>query len=137
MRIFSKLDEMIGYVEELKEMLPEDEEDYLQDLVSRRACEKTIEVAIDSLIDASAMVVSAEKFGLPASEEGIFDILVRRRVISRDLGEILKDLKGFRNILIHRYAHVADDIVYYNLSKYLDDFYLFKSIIESFLEIEK
>ncbi len=63
MRIFSKLDEMIGYVEELKEMLPEDEEDYLQDLVSRRACEKTIEVAIDSLIDASAMVVSAEKFG--------------------------------------------------------------------------
>lgn len=128
---------MIGYVEELKEMLPEDEEDYLQDLVSRRACEKTIEVAIDSLIDASAMVVSAEKFGLPASEEGIFDILVRRRVISRDLGEILKDLKGFRNILIHRYAHVADDIVYYNLSKYLDDFYLFKSIIESYLEIEK
>ncbi len=69
MRIFSKLDEMIGYVEELKEMLPEDEEDYLQDLVSRRACEKTIEVAIDSLIDASAMVVSAEKFGLPASED--------------------------------------------------------------------
>jgi len=137
MRIFSKLDEMIGYVEELKEMLPEDEEDYLQDLVTRRACEKTIEVAIDSLIDASAMVVSAEKFGLPASEEGIFDILVRRRVISRDLGEILKDLKGFRNILIHRYAHVADDIVYYNLSKYLDDFYLFKSIIESYLEIEK
>jgi uncharacterized protein YutE (UPF0331/DUF86 family) len=137
MRIFSKLDEMIGYVEELKEMLPEDEEDYLQNLVSRRACEKTIEIAIDSLIDASAMVVSAEKFGLPASEEGIFDILVRRRVISRDLGEILKDLKGFRNILIHRYAHVADDIVYYNLSKYLDDFYLFKSIIESYLEIEK
>jgi len=118
-------------------MLPEDEEDYLQDLVSRRACEKTIEVAIDSLIDASAMVVSAEKFGLPASEEGIFDILVRRRVISRDLGEILKDLKGFRNILIHRYAHVADDIIYYNLSKYPDDFYLFKSIIESYLEIEK
>lgn len=137
MRIFSKLDEMIGYVEELKEMFPEDEEDYLQDLVSRRACEKTIEVAIDSLIDASAMVVSAEKFGLPASEEGIFDILVRRKVISRDFGEILKDLKGFRNILIHRYAHVADDIVYYNLSKYLDDFYLFKSIIESYLEIEK
>jgi uncharacterized protein YutE (UPF0331/DUF86 family) len=137
MRIFSKLDEMIGYVEELKEMLPKDEEDYLQDLVSRRACEKTIEVAIDSLIDASAMVVSAEKFGLPASEEGIFDILVRRKVISRDLGEILKDLKGFRNILIHRYAHVADDIIYYNLSKYLDDFYLFKSIIESYLEIEK
>lgn len=49
-RIFAKLDEMTRYVEELKEMLPEEEE-YLQNLIKRRACEKTIEVAIESLIE--------------------------------------------------------------------------------------
>jgi uncharacterized protein YutE (UPF0331/DUF86 family) len=133
MRIFSKLDEMIEYIEELKEMLP-DEEEYLQDLIRRRACEKTIEVAIESLIDVSAMIVSAGKFGLPASEEGIFDILVGKEVISREFGEKLKNLKGFRNVLIHRYPHVADDMVYYYLTKYLDDFYMFKSTIELYLE---
>ena len=133
MRIFSKLDEMTGYVEELKEMLP-DKEEYLQHLISRRACEKTIEVAIESLIDVSAMIVSAEKFGLPASEEGIFDILVGKMVISREFGDKLKNLKGFRNVLIHRYPHVADDMVYYYLTNYLDDFYVFKSTIESYLE---
>ena len=45
-RIFAKLDEMTGYVEELKEMLP-DEDEYFQNLINRRACEKTIEVAIE------------------------------------------------------------------------------------------
>lgn len=46
LRILSKLDEMIRYVEELQEMLP-DKEEYLHDLIKRRACEKTIEVAIE------------------------------------------------------------------------------------------
>jgi len=133
MRIFSKLDEMMGYVGELQGMLPERDE-YLQDLISRRACEKTIEVAIESLVDVSAMIVSAEKLGLPTSEEGIFDILVLNKTIPKECGEKLKDLKGFRNVLVHRYAHVADDIVHCNLINHLDDFYEFKSVIESYLE---
>ena len=44
-RILSKLDDMIRYIEELKMILPSKEE-YLADLVKRRACEKTIEAAI-------------------------------------------------------------------------------------------
>ena len=133
MRIFSKLDEMMGYVGELQGMLPERDE-YLQDLISRRACEKTIEVAIESLVNVSAMIVSAEKLGLPTSEESIFDILVLNKIMPKECGEKLKDLKGFRNVLIHRYAHVADDMVHYNLINHLDDFYEFKSVIESYLK---
>jgi len=135
-RIFAKLDEMTRYVEELKEMLPEEEE-YLQNLIKRRACEKTIEAAIESLIDVSAMIVSAQRFGLPASEESILDILVERKVLNKGSGERLKDMKGFRNILIHRYAHVDDEIVYQNLTEYLDDFYDFRKAIESYLEKQK
>lgn len=132
-RIFSKLDEMIRYVEELKDMLP-CEDEYSRDLVKRRACEKTVEVAIESLIDVAAMIVSAEKFGLPSSEEGIFDILIERKILSKEFGERLKDLKGFRNVLIHRYAHVVDDIVYHNLNNYLDDFYKFNVAIEAYMD---
>ena len=135
-RIFAKLDEMTRYVEELKEMLPEEEE-YLQNLIKRRACEKTIEAAIESLIDVSAMIVSAQRFGLPASEESILDILVERKVLSKGSGDSLKDMKGFRNILIHRYAHVDDEIVYQNLTDYLDDFYDFRKAIELYLEQQK
>lgn len=135
-RILSKLDEMIKYLEELRDMLP-DKEEYLHDLIKRRACEKTVEVAIESLIDVSAMIVSAQKFGLPANEENIFDILVENGILSKELGEKLKDLKGFRNVLIHRYAHVDDEMVYHNVSNYLKDFYEFENAIESYLDKKK
>lgn len=131
-RILSKLDEMIQYVRELQEMLP-DQEEYFQDLIKRRACEKTVEVAIESLIDAAAMIVSAQRFGLPTSEENILDILVKKRILSRELGEKLKDMKGFRNVLVHRYTHVDDRIVFHNLNNYLNDFYEFKNAVESYL----
>lgn len=135
-RIFTKLDEMIRYVEELQEMLP-DEEEYRHDLVKRRACEKTVEVAIESLINVSAMVVSAQKLGLPSNEENIFDILIENGILTHEFGEKLKDLKGFRNVLIHRYGHVNDEMVYHNVSNYSDDFYKFETSIISYLEKKK
>jgi len=57
-RILAKLDGISNYVGELKEMLPEEEE-YHKDLVKRRACEKTVELAIESLLDAAAILVSS------------------------------------------------------------------------------
>lgn len=132
-RILSKLDEMMRYTKELQGMLP-DKEEYLQDLIRRRACEKTVEVAIESLIDVSAMVISAQRLGLPANEDNIFDMLVKATVLNKEQGERLKDLKGFRNILIHRYAHIYDEIVHYNLSNHLDDFVEFFNAISSYLK---
>lgn len=135
-RILSKVDEMIKYIEELQSMLP-DQEEYQQDLIKRRACEKTIEVAIDSLIDVSAMIVSAQQFGLPENEENILDILIEKKVLSSKSGEKLKDMKGFRNILVHRYGHVDDEIVYHNLSSCINDFYEFENDIKLFLQKQK
>lgn len=135
-RILSKLDEMINYIEELKGMLPEKDE-YFQDLVKRRACEKTIELAIDSMTDVAAMIVSAQKLDLPTSEENIFDILIEYKILNKEMGEKLKDIKGFRNILIHRYGYVDNEIVYDNLNSYLNDFYEFKSLIELYINEQK
>ena len=135
-RILSKLDGMKKYVEELQSMLP-DQEDYQQDLIKRRACEKTIEVAIESLIDVCAMIVSTQQFGLPENEENIFDILIEKKILNSKFGEKLKDMKGFRNILIHRYGHVDDEMVYNNLSSCMNDFYEFEKYIKLYLQDQK
>jgi len=127
---------MINNVEELQSMLP-DQEEYQNDLIKRRACEKTVEVAIDSLIDVSAMIVSAQRFGLPENEENIFDMLIEKKVLSGELGGKLKDMKGFRNILIHRYGHIDDEIVYHNLSGHMKDFYEFENAVELYLQKQK
>ena len=133
LRILSKLDEMTRYVRELKEMLP-GESEYLQDLIRRRACEKTVESAIESLIDMAAMIVSTEQLGLPSDEENIFDMLVARGILSGEVAEKMKDMKGFRNILVHRYGDVEDERVYHILTTCLNDFEDFEKAAKRYLE---
>jgi len=43
-------------------------------------------------------------------------------------------MKGFRNILVHRYAYTDDKIAYSVIKENLNDFYKFIDVIEEFLE---
>lgn len=131
-RILAKLDDMVRYVEELEMMLPS-EEDYLLDLVRRRACEKTVEAAIETLVDVAAMIVSAEKLGLPPDEESIFDLLGKKKILDKELCKNAKMMKGFRNVLIHRYAETNNELVYSNLKEHITDFHDFEKQIKTFL----
>jgi uncharacterized protein YutE (UPF0331/DUF86 family) len=44
-------------------------------------------------------------------------------------------MKGFRNILVHRYGHVDDEIVYRILSIGLNGFYDFEKQIDRYLKM--
>ena len=43
-------------------------------------------------------------------------------------------MKGFRNILVHRYGHVDDEIVYRILLTGLSDFYDFEKQVDRYLK---
>ena len=133
-RILVKLDEMDRYLRELGEILPEEDE-YHRDLIKRRACEKTIELAIESLMDVAALIVSSERFGLPSDEESIIDLLVENKVITPDMGEKIKDMKGFRNILVHKYGRLDDRLVYRFLTEDIDDFTRFRDQVNRYLKL--
>lgn len=45
----------------------------------------------------------------------------------------LKSMKGFRNILVHRYGSLDDHIGFHNLQTHLKDFANFKEEVESLL----
>ncbi len=132
-RTLVKLEDMTRYISELRDMLPSKQE-YMNDLVKRRACEKTIESAIESMIDAAAIIVSSERLGLPTDEESIFDLLIEHNVIPETVAQKAKEMKGFRNILIHRYADVDDELVYQHLRHHLSDFQAFREAVKSYLK---
>jgi len=132
-RILVKLDEMKQYVEDLEMMIPRSLEDYEEDLIIRRACERTVEAAIETVLKVSAMIISSEKMGLPQNEETIFDLLKQQKVVSSALSSKLKKMKGFRNLLIHLYEHIKDDLVYEFINNQIDDFYEFEKTIKSYL----
>ncbi len=125
-RILSKLNEMEKYLSELESILPEKKKDYLQDLTVKRACEKTVQLAIEALIDCVSMLVAEKKLGTPNSEDGLIDLLLKNKLVSKKLGQKVKKMKGFRNLLVHKYGELEDEQVYHFLTNELKDFDLFR-----------
>ena len=126
-RILSKLDEMERYVSELSDMLPDEK------VIRRRACEKTVELAIEALVDSAALVVSSGRMGIPSSEENIIDIIAEKKAIGPALTDKLKNMKGFRNILVHRYGKINDKETYRFLKEDLGDFTDYRKAIMSYM----
>ncbi len=53
-----------------------------------------------------------KKFKMPEDDEGTFDILKEENIIDMNLSKKLKEAKGMRNILAHKYGEVDNTIVY-------------------------
>ncbi|MEK6950932.1 MAG: DUF86 domain-containing protein [Nanoarchaeota archaeon] len=136
-RILAKLDEINQYREELEQYIPGEEEEYLENQQVRRACEKTVELAIEAVISIISMIVSHQQLGLPKSEDDLINILDKKKIISSKLAATLKEMKGFRNILVHRYTEVDDQRVYRTLSEEIEDFAGFEKEIRKYLQSVK
>ena len=133
-RILLKLDEMNKYMEELERFLPAEEEEYLENQQVKRACEKTIELAIEAAMSIVSIIVSHNKFGFPKDEDDLIAIVEKKMIVSSALAATLKEMKGFRNILVHRYAEVDDARAYHTLTGELGDFNSFEKEIRKYVK---
>ena len=124
-RVLAKIDTLNGYLRELREILPESFEDY-QRTEKRRACERLLQVSIESVIDICALIVAGFQLGLPAAEDDLFEKLEKAGIISFSRKESLKKMKGFRNILVHEYGRIDDLMIYEILQTQLGDFEQFR-----------
>ena len=134
-RILSKIDEMDKYLSELEEIKPKSFEEYVNSVKDKRACERILQILIESVIDVCNLFVSGLKLGLPSDEDDLFIKIENKKIITKKMKGILKDMKGFRNILVHKYGEVDDEIVFEMLSEKLEDFDIFKKEILSYVKI--
>lgn len=131
-KILSKIDELNGYLEELDKIKPSEYEEYKGSIEKKRSCERLFQISIEAVIDACNILLSNLKLGIPPDEDAIFEKLYGKKIISEGMRNILKNMKGFRNILVHKYGDVNDELAFENLSK-LEDFVKFKEEILAFI----
>lgn len=135
-RILSKLDELNSYLVELEEVMPKNYEEYVNSIEKKRSCERLLHISVECVIDVCSLMVKGLRLGLPSGEEDLFEKLERKKVISGRMKEKLKLMRGFRNVLVHRYGEVDDELVFENL-KSIEDFKDFSKEITSFLKTGK
>lgn len=91
---------------------------------------KNIECAIKNILDICALMVKDEDLEVPGSDDDILTELQDAAVLSEDTVEVIRKMKGFRNILVHRYGALDDEIAYNDIRTGLKDFSLiFEEII--------
>ncbi|MFH1054870.1 MAG: DUF86 domain-containing protein [Candidatus Altiarchaeota archaeon] len=111
-RILSKISELDGYLRELEEVRPSGFREYESSVEKRRSCERLLQISIECVVDVCSLLVKGLSAGLPSDEDDLFVKLGGKRVFSKSLVGKLRQMKSFRNILVHRYGTVDDRLVF-------------------------
>lgn len=104
-----KLAEIETYVRELRTLA--ELEKLRTDVREERFITKTLQLAIQAALDVASHIVSDERLGEPETNRGLFSLLARSGWLSPGLTDRLRDMAGFRNVLVHGYTAVNLDIV--------------------------
>jgi uncharacterized protein YutE (UPF0331/DUF86 family) len=111
-RTLAKLDELHGYLGELRHIVPESYARYMESVEKRRACERVLQIAVECVMHVCALFVSGLRLGLPAEEDDLIEKLEQAGLISSEMAKVLKRMKGFRNILVHEYGRIDNALVF-------------------------
>jgi len=120
-RILAKLDELEGYLTELHAIAPENLKEYRR-IEKKRSCERLLQLCIECVIDMCRILVSGLRLGLPADENDLFEKLNKNGIVTPSVKRLLRQMRGFRNILLHEYASVDDELVFKYGKTRLGDF---------------
>jgi len=129
-RILIKIDELQNYLNELRQIMPKSFSEY-QKIEKKRSCERLLQLSVECLIDICKIIVVGLRLGVPSEENDLFKKLFKKEIIDEKMFSILKEMRGFRNILVHEYAAVDDELVFEILQTRISDFEnLMKTILE-------
>ncbi len=135
-RILAKVDELNRYLDELEQIKPSSLDEYESAIEKKRSCERLLQISIETIIDTCNILSANLKLGIPEDEDALFEKLKQGKIISEDIRTLLREMKGFRNILVQKYGEVNDELVFENLSK-LSDFITFRDEIMEWLKKQK
>ncbi len=109
-------------------------EAYRDDKRLRRAVERSLQVAIEACLDIGRRIIALEGFRYPQSNREVFQILSEEGVVPSGLLPTLLNMARFRNLIVHDYARIDDEVVYGILKRRLEDLEAFAAVAESYLE---
>ncbi len=118
----------INYIVNKLSNLPKDlDNDIVLDAVLYR-----IHTSIESAMDIIAMLV--KDLGLDVEDDYTnIETLEKKGIFDRELADILKRLNGLRNVIVHRYNKIEEQIIKENLDAITESLFKFVSVVENVL----
>ena len=128
-----KITEIRECVDLVRENLPDSLEDFLRLGIIKDGIYKRMEFAIEDVFDICAILNTDLSLGIPDGDDDILDHLTVAGVLNPELFGKIRNMRGFRNIVVHRYGRIDDRLVFSLLNEHLGDFSVFIEEIETLL----
>jgi uncharacterized protein YutE (UPF0331/DUF86 family) len=122
------------YVSDLRELQDVDPQTYTENKLLRRAVERTLHLAIEACLDIGQHVIAREGFRLPEDNKDVIAVLGENDVLPGALLPNLIAMARFRNLIVHDYARIDDQIVLDIVKRRLGDFDAFAQAIVRYVE---
>jgi|SRR5208337_1227479 len=129
-----KITEISEGVRLVQEHLPERAEEFRNLGLVKDGIYKRIEFAIEDVFDICAILNTDLDLGIPGEDEDILLHLVDKGLLTPVMQDKIHAMRGFRNIVVHRYGAIDDILAFRLLQENIGDFFLFTAEIEKILE---
>jgi len=116
----NKLEHLEEYINDLEEYQDLSFERLTGDKVLFRYLERTIHLAVESVLDIGSHIISDERLGNPKFNSEIIEILAENEIIKENVEGYIKMAK-FRNVIVHDYAEIDPEILLMIIKENLSD----------------
>jgi uncharacterized protein YutE (UPF0331/DUF86 family) len=93
-----------------------------------------LQVSIETCINIENHIIATEKLRAPKDYKDSFKVLNEAGILSDDLTQVMRELAGLRNLLVHLYWDIDDQMIYDGIRSELGDFEAFIDDIVNFLD---
>ena len=135
--ILRKVTKLKEYVNELSQAKDISWEKYKNNIRDRAFVERYIHMAIQTVFDISNHIISYQGWKEPETYRETFIILTSHGVLPERKLPDYQNMASFRNMLVHHYEKVDDEVVYGIFKNKLGDFDLFQKFILEYLKKDK
>lgn len=108
-------------------------ESFKKQYTLQKATEKILQEMIETCLDIGKHIISDQGFRSPDDYKDVFTVLEEEGVIKKSTADIMKQMVGFRNLIVHLYEKIDVEIVFMSATKRLKDFNRFSKEILSYL----
>jgi uncharacterized protein YutE (UPF0331/DUF86 family) len=140
MDIYSRKFELIGEsLKKLSEIRKENPtlDRYRSSWKDKDSAERNLQKIIEAIIDIGKMLLAQKKLKEPSNNREVFLILQENQIFPSKLIPLVDKMIGMRNIIVHSYDRINDEIVYSVLKKNLRDIEKLAAILKKACLVKK
>ena len=132
--IRSKIEQILESLNFIEETMPADFKGFKDSKIIRNALYKEVEFALENILDICSIINADLMLGMPEVEDDIIANLKAKKIFDKKIIDKIREMKKFRNILIHKYGKIDDKKAFEDIKEGLKDFELIIKEIENFLK---